>query len=204
MLCWPFRDQQRSSRYVNTCKKMVRWKQPLALVCIQHYRRSHYLISTVPLQISSSDLQCSSQEVHTRGPALLLLLNDPTKREERVKKQQISLHTHSMNNCWHKVKLQPLLHNPHLSCLKKASFSHRKSFVAIKLYNSSTSGREMDSWGGSSLHFSSAPSCSAHFKPSLSLDYCLPVDYYHFMNLWLMDTTGLTCNIMDIITEPWN
>ncbi len=33
--------------------------------------------------------------------------------------------------------------------------------------------------------------CSAHFKPSLSLDYC------HYITL--MDTMGLMYNIMDII-----
>lgn len=55
-----------------------------ALVCIQHCR-SHYLLSTVRLQISSSVRQCSSREVHTQCPTLFLLLNDPTKREEKVK-----------------------------------------------------------------------------------------------------------------------
>ncbi len=72
---------------------------------------------------------------------------------------------------------------------------HRKSFlpVAVQLHNSSTSGRERDSrgmgfWGGPSLHFSSVLFCSAHFKPSLSLDYCLPLDYSHYITFWLTDS----------------
>lgn len=66
--------------------------------CVQRYW-CHYLSSTVHLQISSSDLQCSSQEVHTQDPAPPLWLSDPTKRDEKVKKQQqINLHTHPMKS----------------------------------------------------------------------------------------------------------
>ncbi len=83
---------------------------------------------------------------------------------------------------------------------------HRKLFipVAIKLYNSSASCREMDSRGmecrgGSSLHF-----CSTLFKsPSFSLDYCLSVDYNHY-SLIYGTLCHIMCNIMDIIIKLLN
>lgn len=71
---WPFRDQQWSADMHSTAS-------------LSKYNNSgNYLLSTALLQISSFDLQCSSQGVHTQGPARLLLLNDPTERDEEVNK----------------------------------------------------------------------------------------------------------------------
>lgn len=42
-----------------------------------------HLLSTGRLQISRFDLQCSSQEGQTQGPALLPLWSDPAKRKHK-------------------------------------------------------------------------------------------------------------------------